>query len=150
MNGWIRKMPHGWWLGVALWRNGNLHLRAPSTCRNEKTQLIIPMFGRNIFTMKSPSGPGGPCNPNDLAKNHEQSTQKITVVNCWIRHFSLGITRILLGKLDPSPVPSPVLDRTNPSGIQGGAPPVMSVGLYSPLTIDISPINQSYWSYRPT
>jgi hypothetical protein len=33
--------------------------------------------------------------------------------------------------------------------LQGGAPPSSNF-VISPLTIDIAPINHSYWSYKPT
>ena len=36
-----------------------------------------------------------------------------------------------------------------PDIMQGGAPQVISWFII-PLTIDISPINHSYWSYKPT
>ena len=34
--------------------------------------------------------------------------------------------------------------------VQGGTPAVMFVGLWSPLTIDITTIKPSYWTYKPT
>ena len=40
-----------------------------------------------------------------------------------------------------------IIDKNGP--LQGGAPPVIN-GFISPLTIDISPINHSYWTYKPT
>ena len=44
----------------------------------------------------------------------------------------------------------PYMACMDPMGyIQCGAPPVKS-GFISPLTIDISPINHSYWTYKPT
>ena len=60
--------------------------------------------------------------------------------------------RINLPLTDPDP--SWVIDQLNPGrsmvqSIQGGAPPVIN-GFISPLTIDISPINPSYWTYKPT
>jgi hypothetical protein len=36
-----------------------------------------------------------------------------------------------------------------PLTLQGGVPQVISWFII-PLTIDISPINHSYWSYKPT